>query len=481
MKKIINNFFISLAINSIFSVMFLLLYLSNLKFGLIILTLGYILYIFLMNEKDIVTNEVSLLIVLNVFYDMLWRKTLIDVPLELKYLIDFMSIIIIFKIILHRNKYKLVFKDSIIILTFIWIIISMVISFSNDISLNNYIMSLRIYIRFIPIYIVLTNNRIFYNKYDLYLLLIINIFIIPVQSIISFMDDRSGVFGISNVQALLLFLIIITAVVVTMYSNKKINTFTFIFSIILIFVICGVGEIKIGIAILPFVIILILLLNTKNPIKIIVSIVSIIIMINIGLNILIKVSPGFSSFFEKDKLKQNIINYTMKTNDSRFYLGRLQNIFYTNEYLLKNKEEKIFGLGVGSSMPSENYYYELESNSQGRKRFTPYYTNLYKEYGVYFGYHSSSVNIIYLEGGYIGLIIYFAILAIILYRSFKILYKANNVTYKCIANATIVLILSWIGLAFYYPYLLDRSAMIVFTFMVGLNRSVLNMKNKKFD
>lgn len=478
MKKIIKNLFMHLVINSIFSIMFLLLYLTNLNFGLIILILSYILYIILIDEKDIITNQISLLIVLNVFYDMLWRKTLLDVPLELKYLIDFMSIILLFKIILHRNKYKLVFKDSIVILTLIWIVISMIISFSNNVSLYNYIMSLRIYIRFLPIYIILSNNRIFYNKYDLYLLILINIVIIPIQSMISFMDDRSGVFGISNVQALLLFLIIMTAVVVTMYSNKKINIFSFILCIILMFIICGVAEIKIGMVIIPGVIVLILLLNTRNPIKIVVSIMSIIIMVNIGISILIKVTPGFSTFFEKDKLKQNVINYTMKTNDPRFYLGRLQNIFYTNEYLLKDKEEKIFGLGVGSSMPSENYYYELR---YGQRNLTPYCTNLYKQYGVYFGYHFSSVNIIYLESGYIGIIIYFSIIFIVLYRSFKILFRENNIKYKCITNATIVLTLAWIGLAFYYPYLLDRTSMLILIFMIGLNNSIFNLKYNRIN
>lgn len=476
MKKSLNKVYMFFVFNTIFTILLLMINISSFKAYIWIPIILFTIYIFLLDIYDLIINQIILLIDFNVIYDILWRKTNLDIPLNCRFIIDIISVIILLKIIINFKQFKNVIKDSIFWIVIIFIIFSIVISAVNKISLINYLMSLNIYIRFMPTYIVLSISKIKYKSKYLYLFIIMNLFLIVVQSLISYYDDVAGVFGIRNVHILLLFLIIITAIITTIYCKNKMKLLNYLISIIIIFLICALGEIKIGMVIIPIEIIFILLFNTINPIKFFVSIISCIVMINIGLDILVKVSPDFLYFFNKDTIKQNIIDYTMKPNNSDYSLGRLENIIYSNDSILTNTSSKITGLGVGSSMPPETYYHQLDKNNKGRVVNEIYKTQLYNEYGPYLGYHLSTMNILFLETGLIGLFIYFIIIIIFIIRSLKLIIKIDNIFYICIGNAALALLCSLIGLMFYYNYILDRGAMLLITIMMA----IITKNSKKY-
>lgn len=480
MIKLLNKVYIFFIIDTIFTLLLLMVNISDFSFMIWPLMIGFIIYLFTLDTYDLITNQIILLIDFNVIYDILWRKSSVNIPINCKILIDIISIIIIFKILINYNLLKKTLRDPIIWLMIVFIIFSVGVAVVNKIPFIEYLMSLRIYIRFLPVYIVLSNFKLEYNRNYLYIFIAINLFLIPIQSLISSYDDVSGVFGIRNVHILLLFLIIMTAIITTIYCKKVIKVYLYLLGIIIIFLICGFGEIKIGMVIIPIEILLIILLNTINPIKLFTSIIVCIFMVNLGLKVLVKISPQFENFFDKDIIKQNIIDYTMKPNNPDYSLGRLENIVYSYNNILTTPSSRITGLGVGSAMPPETYYYQLEKHSRGRDVISLYMTKLYTYYGPYFGYHFSSMNIIFLETGYIGIIIYLSILMIFIKRSILLIIKSGRVIDKAIGNASVALITSLIGLMFYYNYILDRGAIILVVITLAITTNISkNINNNR--
>lgn len=323
-------------------------------------------------------------------------------------------------------------------------------------------MCMRIYIRFIPVYIIISNSKEFFKKCDLIILIICNLIPLPVLALKFHQDDFAGIFGISSVQVFFLFILMVYVWLLTLSFNKKISSRNIIFYTIIIFLFFGIGEIKIAFILTPIIVAIITLFNRKD-ITFIINIVKLTLimmcMTFIANSILVTVYPGFKDFFKVDMLKENIYNYTMKTNNSEFSLGRLENIVYTNKYILNNKYEKLFGLGIGSSMPSENWYFERLGDRIGKEVYTPYETEMYKRYGYTFGYQFSSMNIIYLENGVVGIIIFYVLIVITIYRSIKLIRKSNDIFDRIIGNVGFAFMLAWIPLTYYYAYIIERNPM----------------------
>lgn len=475
----------NIVLYTIINLAFILLFLFNSigeDFYLVslIIVISYLIFIFSREKKDIITNQIILSIMLSLVYDYLWRKTGLDIPLELKLVIDIISLILLFKIVMKPDKYIKILKDKIILLSLIFISLSFIISMANSVSFSNYITSLRIYIRFLPTYIILSNEGGKNSKIDLMILIMVNLLLIPIQAMQHWADDVAGVFGISGGQYLFLFTVIIYSIAYTLYLNKKISFMVISFITTIIFVIYGLGEIKVAFFIIPIILIVINILNSRNLFKKINIVLILFLMMYIGVNIVIKVSPNFQYFFEYGSIKQNIINYTMRTNDSRFYLGRFENVIYTDKHILTDYNTKLLGKGIGAAMPNETWYYELDSVSKGRSIRTFESTEMFKSYGPYFGYHLSGINVMWIETGYIGLTIYCLVMIIGSYRSIMLIKKSKDIRHKCLGNASIGYLVAWIPLMFYYNYLIDRNSIIMLVMLFGLvNFELKSINNNK--
>ena len=466
-----------ITINFIFVISLLLSVMQSIKFLWVPIVLLYFIYILLLNDFDIVYNQIVLSLLLNFIYDNVWRKTMIDVPFEGKYIVDIISLILVLRIMLSLKKYIKIAKDSFLIWWGIFVVISITVAVLNKISFINYIMALRIYIRFIPTYIILSNSKKDFCKFDYYILIILNLLPLPIFFKSFHQDDFSGLFGASNVQVFLLLISTIYFSCISLYIMKKIKTNYFVIATIIVFLLCGAGEIKIGLILIPISTLILILINTQKIGFIIKITVPIVIMILIGINIIGKINPVFIEFFDKEKVVENIENYTMKSNTKGVELGRLENIVYTHKYTLDTLSKKLIGLAIGSSMPSENWYYRLEKHAQGREIVELFETEMFRERGSSFGYHYSSMNIIYLETGLIGVIIYYLVLSSIIIRAFIMLRKSSNLIDKCVANCTIGFMIMWIPLMYYYWYLLDRNAVLMMMILSALTTK----RYKKFQ
>jgi hypothetical protein len=247
---------------------------------------------------------------------------------------------------------------------------------------------------------------------------------------------------------------------------------------IILFLIASIGEIKIFFAAIPLVTFMIIILNFNKFKKFIKIVIPIVILTVVGIRILINVNPQFKTFFDFGTIQENIYNYTMITSNKKVTLGRLENIVYTNDYILTLSNQKFYGLGIGSAMPDENWYYATHDIGN-RAIWNLYETQLYKYYGPSFGYHFSSMNIIYLETGFIGLFIFYLAVMIQFFRSYKLYKTTKEFPNKYLAVSGISFLLIFTLLMFYYPYLLDIDTSLMFAIFMALITNKYKQENSK--
>ncbi len=97
-------------LNIFMNMMFIILCLISYSTSYKILTYSifamYIIYIIFLDIENILYNQVILSIMLTSTYDIIWRKTIINIPMECKYVVDLLSIVLILKIIVNYSNHR---------------------------------------------------------------------------------------------------------------------------------------------------------------------------------------------------------------------------------------------------------------------------------------------------------------------------------------------------------------------------------------
>lgn len=210
-----------------------------------------------------------------------------------------------------------------------------------------------------------------------------------------FQDLVGGIFGefYGSCGYMNMYLCIIIAYKMLEYLNKKIK-----FSNLIIWSICSlylgtISELKIFYLEYLLIIVLSVLYSKKN-IKIIIVTVIVALLSLIGINFL-KEIYGFEDFFSFE----GIMNYSAESGYSREEsVNRLTAIDILQNRFLTTKTLKVFGIGLGSADTSQ---YDILNS------------DFYKQYGRDLSYLWFSHAMMFLENGYIGLILYVSFFVLI--------------------------------------------------------------------
>lgn len=164
--------------------------------GFIIIFL-YLIYLMTKNEIIIIKYLISYSLIVTTFVDYLFIYKTITVGFELKYIMEFIVIILSVKLITNYKKYIKIIKDPIFIIAIIAIILNLIYCiFNKDYSINDYLNGIRMYFRFIPVYIVLSYNVLSLDS-DYYYYYYINLIIMIIQLFIGTgRDNINGIFGL---------------------------------------------------------------------------------------------------------------------------------------------------------------------------------------------------------------------------------------------------------------------------------------------
>ena len=456
-------------------------YFKTINYGaFIIIGILYSLFLLSQKEEDLIVYQISYLLISTVFIDYIFRYTYYNVPFEIKQFTDFISVIIMVKIMCNIKKYTCILKDSIfmiIICTIIFQVIICLVYKNNILDLFN---ALRMYFRFIPLYILTyvystrIELEIVIKEYRIYYY--VNIIIIIIQIIIEGNQDNiNGIFGLTGTNSTAIFIMVCLTFYTVNYIQKRCGIYKYL-GVLTLTLICFIFQENKAFIVLSIGFVLIMFyINKSNMFKKISNTIVLIIIAIISVNLLVIIFPNFKSMIDKDTMKTSIQGYIIGNNNSNFEMGRFETIAYFNQTELDTNEKRMFGLGMGSATPPENWYYAGDYWGKGYVYNTTE-SGLYKKYGGHFGYHLSSFVVLYLETGLIGILVVIFFYIISLSRSVYLL-KSNNYRDNIVANIGIMICMLTLFPIVYVAGLQSRDFMMIVFVSLGYTSGIYKMKS----
>ena len=337
------------------------------------------------------------------------------IPSFANYLTDVITVICVYyaikKIVKEREKVNFKSQFIIVILMLLLSVLGLII---NEQSIMLYIWGFRNIYRFFAFFfasIILLDKTDIVNFIKiLKVFLLINVVLCTYQYFIqNLVQDRiSGIFGtlFGGNAGMNLFLVIVTTVEVIYYLNNKTSFSNLCFVIIASIYIATISELKIFYIEFVLIVLLAVLINNFNK-KTLIIIVGTLCVSIVAIRMLYIIYPTFKNFFNIDR----ILMYSAEggySNEEN--LNRITAIEQINElYVFNNLETRLFGIGMGNADTSQ---------------FSFLNSDFYEKYS-YLSYTWFSHAFMYIENGYIGLILYVIFFISIIVKSHRMKYKDN--------------------------------------------------------
>lgn len=333
-----------------------------------------------------------------------------NLPSFLNYITDIVNIILLIGVIfnLKKNKGRKIKNNPIIFAYMLFFInfISFFIDYSNiALFLWGFRNIYRFFIFFYCCIYVLNKEDIIKIFKFLEKIYIINFFVCMYEYFINGIkfDSLGGIFGnnlIGGNGPLNVFIILMSIYYFVMYLNKQKKIFSLLCVLATSLIIASIAELKI----VFFEIILLLVLIPifiKFNLKMLITVI-ITLLIGYGaLSIYIQLYPNNKDFLSIDFVEEYTLNSSYGSTTD---INRLSAISTINErYFFNNIKYKFIGLGLGNAETSQ---------------ISMLNSNFYKNYGHTFKYTWFSHAFMYIESGYVGLILYIIFFLKITYDSF---------------------------------------------------------------
>ncbi|ELC8443045.1 hypothetical protein QYB59_002074 [Clostridium perfringens] len=446
------NKLIGLLTISILLMIFLFSFYFNKNFLILILALiigMFISFELLKRDKYLIGITIFSSLILNFFEENLGFDK--SITLILDYFIFLIAIKLFYLFINKKIK-----SNFINISILIFIIISLVGYFSNIPSAINYIKVLYFdYVRYFIICLAMIYFS-FDNKYLIKLFKAIDIFILLQIPIILFQlkkleqnytggyviqDYASGLLGGKSTAELGGIIIILFTISLILFLNKKLSKKVFIINSILLVIISILSEIKFVLAMIPLMIFIVLIrkINLKS---IMIFIVSLILVFE-AMNLIATINPSFKNFFNKETL-MSYINHSYGGSG----ISRGNSMSVANDYIENDISTILIGNGIGSSTNSFNQKSEFGRNNM-------YYFRMF-----YWPY-------LFVENGYLGLLIIGSIYIAIIFYSLKIM-KCKNKEKKYIGQIGIPLVVLLIFMNYYAMSMVKINFAVIAWCMIGI-------------
>lgn len=425
------------------------------------------------------------IMIYNIFYSTLFiyfiitlakRKFIGYDAINYLYVIDLLLIILFFRVVFTTKYLFKIIRDKFFLIYFLLISLFSIYGLIRGSGFQNFIMVTWLYIRALPIYIVLRYEYKNIKKKDINWFLWLNIIVMPILIWKFPQDDIAGLYGYCGNVAFSLVMILILGYSIAKYLKAEISTKKFLIYILFYFLWTAIGENKFqlvfGGAMAIFLFFIVKLPNKykgKALIYRILILISLPILTIGSIYLLMKIYPEWRYIFDIGII-EFWNSYTQKANVSFYQLGRLQVFDYLNTNVFRNFTDELFGLGIGNGMPSVMTAYNVFDYlmNVGESNYIELFKTMFYEKNSWsLGYHNSGIGIIYVECGILGLISYILTIVIMFKRA---LYLCLNKKKYILGYVGIVLYIYWIAIFIFYSPIIDvRFTFIYFGFSAVLS------------
>ena len=413
------------------------------------------------------------LIYAQIIYNLIIKYAIngLGIPSFANYFTDVLTILILFCAIKKylKNKENLNIKNWMIVVGLLLLesIIGLII---NEQRIMLYVWGIRNTYRFFAFLfgcIVLLNKKdvekIFYI---MYIFLFVNVLLCSYQFfVLRLGQDRvGGTFGVLEGANgyMNMFMVILSTYAMVNFQNKKWKLIQFLLVILSCMYIAAISELKMF-YVEVVIIVLIGILLSKPNFRTIMIILGSAITLYIAIQVLYNIYPGFKNFFNLEKM----ISYASKTGYAREdQLNRLTAIDTLDKSFLKKQNRRLIGIGTGNAEVS---------------RFKVFNSEFAKNYSKKLAYNWFLHSFIFLENGYIGLIIYIVFFIIVFCDNIKFKKKDNAEVYLV---AQIISLISILLMCYDLSLRTEAAYMWFFTLSIGYIYNKLknnNIEMKKID
>lgn len=445
----------------------------------ILLCLIYTLYFLLIKEKDKLYNFIIVSFSMYFIFTLTYRKMIGVNSINYLLFLDYLCFIYLLKIFSNKVYLQKMIKDKYLILLSILIIISSMVGIIKGVSLWNTIMVIFVYVKLIPVYVVISYSNKFFNKEDVRWIIIINLIPLPILALKFTQDDFGGLFGYIGSTPFMFALIFLYCYFIGLYFFNSISIKKFMLVSAIYYSILVIGELKIALVLSPIITIFLYLISLiysrkmklKGNINFIIVLLIIPIIFFSSFNFLLIKYPEWNQIVDEGAI-QFYKTYTQKPNNRIYEIGRMTVLSYTNDYIFDTTDDYIFGLGIGSAMPSQTAMFETGDYTMGwsNKYISLYESKFYRDFGFSLGYHNSGLGIWYIENGIIGMIIYIFMIAIFVRKSINLIKFGGRVHEKIIGLCGIGFLTYYCTLSLYYNVIFRfRIAFVFFVYMGVIN------------
>lgn len=402
-----------------------------------LLTLGFIIVSLL---SIYLFKKPKRLIYAQIIYNCIIKILISDfnVPSFANYYTDFLTLLIVLAIfpIIKESKKK-VHKVMILpIICILALLITGTIScIINRSSIMLYLWSFRNIYRFYAFFIgcaYLLKKEDIGNIFKILLMFLLgNVISSTYQYFIQGLTDDyvGGLFGtiVGGNGSMNVLLCQITIFSVVMYLNKNKSIILPIIVILLSLYISTISELKMYYIEIAFIVLLAVLLSKISK-RTIMTIMLCVLGAVISIPILYELYPNFEDFFNIETVLEYSggSGYATGEEDDKS-LNRFTAIQTIKESILEKKSEQLIGIGMGNGETSQ---------------FSMFNSEFYKTYGEESRYNWFSHSFMFIEGGYVGLILYFVFFICIFIQANKVKFNDKlSESYLTIAKVTAIICL----------------------------------------
>ncbi|SCJ41225.1 Uncharacterised protein [uncultured Clostridium sp.] len=470
--EILQDVLLAVVVNSIF---ILLTMINPFKIINLILIILYFYYLYKKNNDVVLINVIIFYFLSTFLIENIWYATHINVNINAIYLKPLLLILLTLKYFKVNKDIKEIVKDPILIIVFITILINLINVFKRGYNLNDLANGFLWYLLIYIFYLMAIKGKIHFKSIYIMLLMIQLPLVLFELIIYKDQDQITGSFGLHATNWSMIVISIAIYYFFSLYLQKKAKIKSFIIILIYCFSIFMFNETKMAFFVIPICLLIMLLISdikVKNKIKIVSVILSVVLIGMIGI---IKLYPSFTNILFNPKM---LMDYAFNQHSGIYEKSRVENFEYSNEVLLPRLEDKLIGLGHGRALPNEDFsieMYKRERNFEGEKKSQIYSDNLES------GYVQNSLNIMYVESGILGVILYFIIIVIMLYRSFKIFRLTSKFEDKAIAITYFMYVITTLAIIWYanIVYILNsRMIFLIFSGIISSKYFTLNNVEK---
>lgn len=372
-------------------------------------------------------------------------------PDIIRFIID--GLLAVFVISFVLRKCLIVFKCylPLLILVAVFFVYTLILYFANYQSVFYYIWGFRNNFRFYVaffVYILFFSEEDSDNYLKLFDIIFWFNFVVCLIQYFVFghdQDNLGGIFGVSqgcNAYINLFFCIVITKSFID-YLNKKEKLWVMLLKLSASLIIIALAELKFF-YIEIIVIVCVAVLITDFTWRKLIIILFTIIGIGLGIIILTLVFPQFADYFVIDSMIDSLSSDKGYTNSGD--INRLTALPTISKNILNEPHEKIFGLGLGNC--------DLSSIELLNSPF-------YNEYS-YLNYNWFSISFLFLETGYIGLVLFVLFYIICFILSLK-MYKSGSARKDFCQIAMIMSIICTLSVVYNAALRLEIAYIVYFT------------------